>query len=135
MMASEGKKIKSLGATFAELYAAQGIKGFYRGLDANIMRAMVLNGQCIRAPPRTLAARARPLLPGTKMGCYDQIKHEIVKFNVFPAKSLVRGGRKDSGDPRWAHAHTHAAALPSQATTFCAAFGAGFFVRWHRGSC
>ena len=41
-MASEGKA--SLGRTFSELYVAQGIKGFYRGLDANIMRAMVLNG-------------------------------------------------------------------------------------------
>ena len=47
MMASEGKKIKSLGATFSELYAAQGMKGFYRGLEANIMRAMVLNGTCV----------------------------------------------------------------------------------------
>ena len=47
MMASEGKVIKGVGATFAELYAAQGIKGFYRGLEANIMRAMVLNGACL----------------------------------------------------------------------------------------
>lgn len=43
-MASEGKVIKGVGATFAELYAAQGVAGFYRGLEANIMRAMMLNG-------------------------------------------------------------------------------------------
>ena len=46
MMASEGRVITSLGGNFRELYAAQGIKGFYRGLDANVMRAMVLNGGC-----------------------------------------------------------------------------------------
>lgn len=90
-MASEGKVIKSLGATFAELYAAQGIAGFYRGLEANIMRAMVLNGERIQgavaAPSCPLCERAA----GTKMGCYDQIKHEIVKLNVLPAKGLVSG--------------------------------------------
>eukprot|EP00605_Chrysophyceae_sp_TOSAG23-4_P002453 GSChrysophyteH1.ASY1.ANO1.2712.1 assembled CDS len=37
-----------------DLYEVQGLKGFYRGMQANVMRAMVLNG--------------------TKMGCYDQIK-------------------------------------------------------------
>ena len=36
------------------LYSQQGIGGFYRGIEANVMRAMVLNG--------------------TKMSCYDQIK-------------------------------------------------------------
>ena len=36
------------------LFKAQGIAGFYRGIEANVMRAMVLNG--------------------TKMACYDQIK-------------------------------------------------------------
>ncbi len=39
--------------------------GFYRGIDANIMRAMVLNG--------------------TKMACYDQIKGMITKSGIVPA--------------------------------------------------
>jgi hypothetical protein len=42
--------------------------GFYRGIDANIMRAMVLNG--------------------TKMGCYDTIKGMIVKADVVPKGAL-----------------------------------------------
>jgi hypothetical protein len=37
----------------------------YRGIEANVMRAMVLNG--------------------TKMSCYDQIKGMIVKSKVVPA--------------------------------------------------
>ena len=44
MMAAEGKVIPSVSRTFGELYAAQGLKGFYRGLQANVMRAVVLNG-------------------------------------------------------------------------------------------
>jgi len=40
------------------------MKGFYRGIDANIMRAMVLNG--------------------TKMSCYDQITYMIVKSELVP---------------------------------------------------
>ena len=43
----------------------QGVGGFYRGIDANIMRAMVLNG--------------------TKMSCYDQIKGMIVKSGYVPS--------------------------------------------------
>lgn len=45
------------------------MSGFYRGLDANVMRAMVLNG--------------------TKMGCYDQIKGMIVKSGLVPNGSYV----------------------------------------------
>jgi hypothetical protein len=45
-----------------------GIKGFYRGIDANIMRAMVLNG--------------------TKMACYDQIKGIITKSGYVPSGEL-----------------------------------------------
>lgn len=44
MMAAEGKAIPSMGSTFAELYKKQGLGGFYRGLEANVMRAVVLNG-------------------------------------------------------------------------------------------
>ena len=43
-----------MGVAAQNLYSQQGIGGFYRGIEANVMRAMVLNG--------------------TKMSCYDQIK-------------------------------------------------------------
>jgi len=33
--------------TAQELYTKQGISGFYRGIDSNIVRAMVLNGKVI----------------------------------------------------------------------------------------
>ncbi len=82
MMAAEGKTIPPMSATFSELYKAQGFGGFYRGLQANVMRAIVLNG--------------------TKMACYDQIKGEIVKLGIVPAKGVL--------------------------TDFIAAFGAGFFM-------
>lgn len=43
---------------------SQGIGGFYRGLEANVARAMVLNG--------------------TKMACYDQIKQIIDNTGLVP---------------------------------------------------
>jgi len=64
MMAAEGKEPPAIGKAASELYAAQGISGFYRGIEANIMRAMVLNG--------------------TKMACYDQIKGMITSSGVVP---------------------------------------------------
>eukprot|EP00607_Mallomonas_marina_P009546 CAMPEP_0182419502 /NCGR_PEP_ID=MMETSP1167-20130531/3951_1 /TAXON_ID=2988 /ORGANISM="Mallomonas Sp, Strain CCMP3275" /LENGTH=287 /DNA_ID=CAMNT_0024594469 /DNA_START=110 /DNA_END=973 /DNA_ORIENTATION=+ len=81
MMATEGKEPPSMAKAAGDLYKAQGISGFYRGLEANVMRAMVLNG--------------------TKMACYDQIKGYIVASGVIP-KGL--------------------------ATSFIAAFSAGFFM-------
>ena len=54
MMAAEGKNPPPVSKAAAELFKSQGIQGFYRGIEANVMRAMVLNG--------------------TKMACYDQIK-------------------------------------------------------------
>ena len=54
MMAAEGKNPPPISKAAAELFKSQGIQGFYRGIEANVMRAMVLNG--------------------TKMACYDQIK-------------------------------------------------------------
>lgn len=65
MMASEGKSPPSMGTAASNLFKQQGISGFYRGLEANVMRAMVLNG--------------------TKMACYDQIKGYIVKSGLVPA--------------------------------------------------
>lgn len=46
-----------------EIYTTSGILGFYKGLDANIIRAMVFNG--------------------TKMACYDEIKYQVKKYNIF----------------------------------------------------
>ncbi len=65
MMATEGHGQPSLARTAGTIYESLGIAGFYRGLQANIMRAMVLNG--------------------TKMGCYDQIKGMIVDSKVVPS--------------------------------------------------
>jgi hypothetical protein len=59
LMTSTGKELPSLVGTAKELFANQGIGGFYRGIDSNIARAMVLNG--------------------TKMACYDQAKGMIVE--------------------------------------------------------
>jgi len=64
MMAAEGKDAPQMGKAASELYKQQGISGFYRGIEANVMRAMVLNG--------------------TKMACYDQIKMYIVNSGVVP---------------------------------------------------
>lgn len=65
MMASEGKGDFSLRQAASHLYETEGLHGFYRGFQANIMRAMVLNG--------------------TKMSCYDQIKTMITHAELIPA--------------------------------------------------
>lgn len=54
MMAFEGKEAPGLGYFAAEINKTQGIAGFYKGIEANVMRAMILNA--------------------TKMACYDQCK-------------------------------------------------------------
>lgn len=64
MMATEGTYSPSIRNTALDLYKLQGIKAFYRGIEANIMRAMVLNG--------------------TKMACYDQIKEMITLTRLVP---------------------------------------------------
>lgn len=45
-----------------QMYSAQGIAGFYRGVEANVMRACVLNA--------------------TKMGCYDVTKGYVVDYST-----------------------------------------------------
>jgi len=57
MMTAAQEKPPTFGEGVAALYKNQGIGGFYRGLEANVARAMVLNG--------------------TKMSCYDEIKQMI----------------------------------------------------------
>lgn len=63
-MTAEGKEPPSMGQAASALYKSQGVMGFYRGIEANVMRAMVLNG--------------------TKMACYDQIKTMIKASKLFP---------------------------------------------------
>lgn len=59
MMAYEGKEPRGFGYFTNDVYKNQGIKGFYKGIEANIMRAMVLNA--------------------TKMGVYDICKQFLKK--------------------------------------------------------
>lgn len=64
MMANQRRTV-SLGDLMKKIYREQGVKGFYRGFDSNIARAMVING--------------------TKMSCYDQIKEILAGTGVIPA--------------------------------------------------
>jgi hypothetical protein len=64
LMTTEGKTQPSMIVSSREILKQEGIKGFYKGLEANIMRACVLNG--------------------TKMACYDQIKTNIQDMNIIP---------------------------------------------------
>jgi len=68
MMTAEGTN-PSIASTAGDLFKNQGIGGFYRGIDSNIARAMVLNG--------------------TKMACYDQAKGFVVSVTGFERKSLM----------------------------------------------
>lgn len=65
MMASENKVSPSFLSTMKDIHRVNGFSGFYKGLQANVMRACVLNG--------------------TKMACYDQIKLAIIKSNMVPS--------------------------------------------------
>lgn len=69
MMASEGAAVPSITSTAKDLLKNQGISGFYRGIDSNIARAMVLNG--------------------TKMACYDQTKIIVVKTTGLDKGNLL----------------------------------------------
>jgi hypothetical protein len=65
LMASEAKTSHAFTGAARAIIENQGMKGFYRGIQANIMRAMVLNG--------------------TSMGCYDQIQTLVKKSELVPA--------------------------------------------------
>lgn len=58
----------SMGTLVANLYRDQGIGGFYRGVEVNIMRACVLNA--------------------TKMGVYDATKGSIVQYTGWNRKDV-----------------------------------------------
>jgi Mitochondrial carrier protein len=64
MMTAESASPPSISATARDLYKNQGISGFYRGIDSNVARAMVLNG--------------------TKMAVYDQAKgKKLTTYHIF----------------------------------------------------
>jgi len=67
MMASETGL--SLGGTASAIFKNDGILGFYKGIDANVMRAIVNNG--------------------TKMACYDQSKNLIKSAAPAPLNEGV----------------------------------------------
>ena len=69
MMAEAGRETPSIMKTGTDLLKNQGIGGFYRGIDSNIARAMVLNG--------------------TKMACYDQSKGYVVSLTGLPKNSIA----------------------------------------------
>mmetsp|Transcript_23764 Transcript_23764/g.33225 ORF Transcript_23764/g.33225 Transcript_23764/m.33225 type:complete len:300 (+) Transcript_23764:23-922(+) len=69
MMAAEGKVTPSIVGTAKDLLKNQGIGGFYRGIDSNVARAMVLNG--------------------TKMAVYDQAKGYVVQATGLSKTSLA----------------------------------------------
>jgi Mitochondrial carrier protein len=69
MMTAGGRETPSMVVTAKDLFKNQGINGFYRGIDSNIARAMVLNG--------------------TKMAVYDQAKGYVVDATGLSKKSLV----------------------------------------------
>merc|ERR1740130_1891673 len=68
MMTSAGKEVPSITKTANELFKNQGMGGFYRGIDSNVARAMVLNG--------------------TKMACYDTTKGYVVELTGLSKTAL-----------------------------------------------
>lgn len=62
MMANESAESRGVGHFAREVYSSQGMKGFYKGIEANVMRASVLNA--------------------TKMGCYDISKKKVKDLGI-----------------------------------------------------
>jgi hypothetical protein len=69
MMSIESKQSPSFYSTFSQIYQTNKWD-FYKGLQANVLRACVLNG--------------------TKMACYDQIKTAITKRNLIQNEVAVQ---------------------------------------------
>lgn len=65
-LAQTNKGSESLGSLVGNMYKSQGVKGFYRGLEVNILRACILNA--------------------TKMGCYDMSKGYVVEATGWNRK-------------------------------------------------
>ena len=69
MMASSRGETPCLSSTARKLFKNQGFSGFYRGIDSNIARAMVLNG--------------------TQMGVYEQSKDYVVATTGLSKTSIA----------------------------------------------
>jgi hypothetical protein len=69
MMSIESKQIPSFYNVFSDIYKTNKLE-FYNGLQANVLRACVLNG--------------------TKMACYDQIKSAITKRNIIKNELAIQ---------------------------------------------
>lgn len=67
MQANKGES-KGMMTLAGELHAKEGVSAFYRGVQANVMRACVLNG--------------------TKMSCYDKTKSFVVEQTGWTRKDL-----------------------------------------------
>jgi hypothetical protein len=68
MMMANAKEKASFPKLIQRMLADQGVAGFYRGLEANVLRACILNG--------------------TKMSCYDQIKSVVTEETGWQRKDL-----------------------------------------------
>jgi hypothetical protein len=68
LMQTNAAKAPPITTLAAQMYREQGIGGFYRGVEANVMRACVLNG--------------------TKMMCYDQFKGVVVNATGWSRKDV-----------------------------------------------
>jgi hypothetical protein len=62
MMANEKAESRGVSSFASEIYQNQGMAGFYKGIEANVMRACVLNA--------------------TKMGCYDACKSKVKELGL-----------------------------------------------------
>eukprot|EP00587_Corethron_hystrix_P008784 CAMPEP_0113325410 /NCGR_PEP_ID=MMETSP0010_2-20120614/17739_1 /TAXON_ID=216773 ORGANISM="Corethron hystrix, Strain 308" /NCGR_SAMPLE_ID=MMETSP0010_2 /ASSEMBLY_ACC=CAM_ASM_000155 /LENGTH=299 /DNA_ID=CAMNT_0000185205 /DNA_START=327 /DNA_END=1226 /DNA_ORIENTATION=- /assembly_acc=CAM_ASM_000155 len=69
LMTAEDAAKRSIVSVAKELHTAQGVLGFYRGIDSNIARAMVLNG--------------------TMMACYDTSKEIVIKLTRLSNSQLA----------------------------------------------
>lgn len=70
LMAIEGKNDVPFIRIFTNIYSSEGFGGFYKGLNANIMRSCILNG--------------------TKMACYEQIKQQFINKGFDKSSILTQ---------------------------------------------
>eukprot|EP01034_Spumella_vulgaris_P036999 gene36999-45639_t len=83
MMATEGLKTPALGDAARELYKAQGMGGFYRGLQANVARAMVLNGTKMGLPTQFTYAFCAGFFMACTVSPFDMIRTTFVTAVFF----------------------------------------------------
>ena len=98
-----------LGTLMSKMYADQGIGGFFRGIEANILRACVLNG--------------------TKMACYDLIKGKVNEQTGWDRRDPRCQVRLDTPGAALYNTLTPPTLRSShRSSQFMSAIGAGFFM-------